>query len=235
MKTPTLKFAFDSKRDCDIAYHFYCEPQCAGVDFWQKGALTYHEKLAGIAEIKEAERKKFLCDYVQSLFLQHKNACNKRKKEIEMIYKKEEYAFFHYTTHLFKNHPWPQGKYIAYLSFFDFCPRFLGDKTFFVFLYDDDDGVLFTIFHEMLHIIFYDYCITIYPHIFAHHDTEKGVFWEIAEIFNAIVQNSPTFPCGKSIIHDIGYPELRVQYTQAQKAWHGDVDEWITNYVAKIF
>lgn len=50
MKTPKLKFTFDSF-DFEIAWDFYNNPKYAGVNFWKKGALKYHDELKAIEEI----------------------------------------------------------------------------------------------------------------------------------------------------------------------------------------
>ena len=228
MRIPKPKFKLDSKFDFEIAWDFYNNPKYAGIDFWGKGALQYHDELKIIE--KKQQKKVFLSNYVGSIYKQHKNEFEHKRKEIEILYKKEEQQFFCETEKIFKNHPWPKGKYIAYLSIFDFCPRFLDDKTFFVFMYDNDEGTLFTIFHEMLHFIFYDYCLVKHPKIFKNQDTEKGLFWGIAEIFNAVVQQTPSFSKLHGSINDIGYPELKLKFKEAKKAWTGDVDNWITTF-----
>ncbi|MBU2025996.1 hypothetical protein KJ912_04670 [Patescibacteria group bacterium] len=225
---PKLKFKFDSKLDFEIVWDFYNNPKYAGVDFWEKGALRHHDKLKAIE--KKTKKKFFLSNYAKSLYKQHKNEFEHRKKEIEILYKKKEQKFFNETEKIFKNHPWPKGKYIAYLSIFDFCPRFLDDKTFFVFMYDDDNNILMTIFHEMLHFIFYDYCLTKYSRIFKNLSTERGQFWEIAEIFNAVVQQTPVFSKLHGSINDIGYPELKLKAKKAKKAWDGNINNWITTF-----
>lgn len=224
----TLKFKLDSKLDFEIAWDFYNNPKFEGVNFWGKGALEHHDELKTIEKIPRPKKKKFLSNYTESLYKQHRNEFKQRKKEIEVLYKKREQKFFYETERIFKNHPWPKGKYIAYLSIFDFCPRFLDNKTFSVFMYDNDDDILMTIFHEMLHFIFYDYCLTKYPRIFKNLNTERGQFWLIAEMFNAVAQQTPAFSKLHRSIDDIGYLELKLKFKEAKKAWNGNIDDWIT-------
>lgn len=116
MRTPKLKFKLNSKFDFEVALDFYNNPQCAGVNFWKEGALKYHDELKTIEEI--LDKKKFLSNYVVSLYKQHINEFEHRKNEIEALYKSEEQKFFYETEKIFKNHPWPKGKYTAYLSIF---------------------------------------------------------------------------------------------------------------------
>ncbi len=228
MRTPKLKFRFDSNFDFKIAWDFYNNPKYYGFDFWEKGAVRYHDKLKAIE--KKQRKKFFLFNYVSSFYKEHKDEFEYRKKEIEALYRSKEQKFFCEIEKFFQNHPWPKGKYIAYLSIFDFCPRFLDDKTFFVFMYDNDNGVLFTIFHEMLHFIFYDYCLAKYPKIFKNRDTEKGSFWELSELFNSIIQQTPVFIKLHGQMNGIGYPELKTKFKEAKKAWNGNIDDWITMF-----
>ncbi len=226
---PRLKFKLNPELDFEIAWDFYKQPKQEGVDFWQKGALRYHDNLVAIEKFKN--KKAYLSDYVLSLYKKHPNEFDHQKKEIVALYKKKEQLFFHETGKVFKNHPWPKGKYIAYLSIFDFCPRFLNDKTFFVFMYDDDNNILITIFHEMLHFIFYDYCSENYPQIFKSKNTESGLFWEIAELFNAVLQQTSAFTKIHGWPGEIGYPSLKSKFSKAKKIWDGDINSWIIKEV----
>lgn len=228
MEMPKLKFKFNPDSDFNIVWEFYNNPKQEGVDFWLRGALRHHDDLINIKHAKN--KKDFLCDYVSSLYALHLNEFEKQKKEIMVLYKHKESLFFYETNKIFKNYPWPKGEYIAYLSIFDFCPRFLADKTFFVFMYDNDSGILFTIFHEMLHFIFYDYCLTKYPRIFKGRNTETGPFWELAELFNLVLQNTSVFSKLHGQINKIGYPKLKSEFNLAKKAWHGDIDKWIIKF-----
>lgn len=92
MKTPKLRFKFDSKLDFEIAWDFYNNQKYAGVDFWKKGALQYHDELNAIEKTKR--KKLFLSNYIISLYRQHKNEFEYRKKEIKALYKKKEQIFF---------------------------------------------------------------------------------------------------------------------------------------------
>lgn len=171
-----------------------------------------------------------MTNYIENLYKKNIKEFKHRKSEIKIFYKDKEQEFFSITEKIFKNHTWPKGKYIAYLSIFDFCPRFLDDKTFFVFMYDQENTILMTIFHEMLHFIFYDYCITKYPEVFKNQDTESGRFWEMAELFNAVIQQTPIFKKLHGPINGIGYPKLESKLKIAQKAWKGDIDDWIIKF-----
>lgn len=228
MAFPRLRFELNPKYDAEIAWLFYNHREHGGVDFWKKGALQYHEALTAISN--EKRKKQFLSNYVASLYVEHHSEFEVKKREIVRLYKKNEDVFFDEAEKIFKGYPWPRGKYIAYLSIFDFAPRFLKDKTFQVFMYDSDNGILFTIFHEMLHFMFYDYCLKKYSATFRGRDTESGPFWEVAELFNAVVQQESTFKKIHGSTGGIGYPILERRFDSARKAWRGDVDDWITKF-----
>jgi hypothetical protein len=228
MNTPNIKFKFSPTRDCEIAWAFYQTPLHGGVNFWQRGALQYHDELDLLVKMKKP--KEFLSNYVSDLYKKHQVEFEQRGKEISSLYESQADRFFVEVKKLFKNHPWPKGKYIAYLSIFDFCPRFLDDKTFFVFMYDNDNDILFTIFHEMLHFIFYDYCLKSYPWLGRKLDTERGKFWALAELFNAIIQGTPAFARLHGPRKGIGYPDLTLDFKTAKKAWGGNVDEWLEGF-----
>ncbi len=87
-----------------------------------------------------------------------------------------------------------------------------------------------TVFHEMLHFIFYDYCLKNYPTVFKKQNTESGPFWEIAELFNAVIQQTPAFSKLHEPINEIGYPKLKSKFKEAKKVWNDDTDDWITMF-----
>ena len=227
MKTPKLKFEFNPEFDFNLAWEFYNNPNHAGANFWNNGALKHHSELKDMDFVKK--KKDFLFNYINRYYEQQNNRIEKRKKEIEVLYDKKHSQFFDEIGKIFKDYPWPKGKYIAYLSIFDFCPRFLNDKTFFVFVDDNDQNMIFTISHEMLHFIFYDYCLAKHSDIFKKQDTESGPFWEIAEIFNVVVQQTHGFIALHGKINN-GYPDLKPKIKSAKDLWTGDIDSWIKSF-----
>ena len=204
MPAPKLSFELNQELDIEIALEFQRNPEHGGVDFWQDRALFHHPRL----------RHADLAEYVHEYYREHAIELERRQKEIAAMYRKNP-AEIERLQNLFKGYAWPAGKYICYISIFDFGPRFLSEKTFQVFAFGDDRHILFTIEHELLHFLFYAYCQKKFPHLFAGANTESGPFWDLAEIFNAIVQGAK------------GYPDHRDSIRKLKRHWHGDVDEWI--------
>ena len=136
--------------------------------------------------------------------------------------------FFQATSRLFKNHPWPEGGYIGYASMFDCNPRFLNNKTFQVY-YKYRAGSNYVTAHELLHFMFYDYAIKNHPGLFEGKDTESGTFWDVAEIFNAVVLHTVMFSKIHNAKEQVVYPEHQkfVQDLEGQHEEVTDVDEFI--------
>ncbi len=92
---------------------------------------------------------------------------------------------------------------------------------------------LFTIFHEMLHFIFYDFAIKIFPKNFKHLNTEEGVFWDLAEVFNVVIQDSDDFVKLHGKIKNLGYPNHTKLINLGKILWkkNPDVKHWIVSMV----
>lgn len=217
-----------------MAWEFYVRPQKAGIDFWQDRVIIVHEELKYLNKNKNPKR--YLNSYIDNLYQININEFNERLDYIEKLYQKKENKFFDTIKIIFKNYSWPKGKYICYGSIFDFGPRFLTDKSFQVFLYSEDKDILFTIFHEMTHFIFYDYCQKKFPEIFRNLNTESGVFWEIAELFNSVMVETRPFIDLHGYIQKAYYPKYKAILPEFVSKWkkNKDIDEWVQE-IAKIY
>jgi hypothetical protein len=224
---PTIRFVFDPEFDANLAWKFYSYPVCGGTNFWEKGAIPYHEKLKTLGHVRN--KKSFLKGYTLSLYQENSKPIHLRGQEIKRLYKTKKSTFFKETDRLFHKRGL-NARYTAYFSIFDFCPRILNKNCFFVFLSNNDEDTLFTIFHELLHFYFYNYCRSEYPKFFKHMDTEQGAFWEIAELFNSVVMQTPEFTKLYGIKPLLGYPELHSAFKKAKHIWNGDIDYWISEF-----
>lgn len=227
MVYPNLKFQLNKALDKKMAWEFYCQPVFGGVNFWHRGVFALHDALKQMDKVQN--KRLFLNKYIDNLYAEHLKEFENRKNEIEQLFIKKEKPFFEAVSKIFKNHPWPTGKYTAYLSIFSFGPRFLNDKTFQLFMYDSNNLILFSICHEMLHFMFYDYAIKNYPKLFGKLDKDKGFFWDLSEVFNAIIQDMPEFIKIHGKIKNQGYPCHKKIITKLNKLWFDkkDIDKWI--------
>lgn len=227
MPHPTLRFAFNPEFDADLAWLFYSNPEYGGENFWNKGAIPYHAELKNLN--RKQDGKSFLRSYILNLYQENDKSIHQRGQEIQQLYRLKKKDFFKETDRIFHKSGL-QGRYTAYFSVFDFCPRFLDKKCFFVFLSQNDSDVLFTIYHELLHFYFYRYCLSVYSAVFKDMDTEHGAFWEIAELFNGVVMQTAPFSKQYNIVPSFGYPELSRAFKQAKRSWNGHIDQWMNEF-----
>jgi hypothetical protein len=230
MNHPIIKLQFDQKLDQDMAWIFYGHKR-GGCDFWKERALRYHPKLINIEE--SSDKKAFLNDYVSDYYTSHNNEIiSLSNKTIEYLNQTQE-KYFLLIDKIFNNYPWPKKEIIGNFSIFDFCPRFLEDGEFQVCIYDNRSLQLFTIFHECLHFIFYDFALNKFPEVFTGIDTGDGKFWILAEVFNAVVQSTDDFTILYGKIDNIGYPDHQELIKQGSMIWKDNPD--VYNWIKKMW
>ncbi|MDP3057147.1 MAG: hypothetical protein Q8N37_01320 [bacterium] len=233
MKQPIIKLKFDQKLDQVKAWDFYLSSNFGGCDFWKERALKYHPKLI---EIKSAENpKKFLNKYIIDFYKSNNREIKILSENTIKYINQEQNNFFLVVSKLFNGYPWPRKKYIGDFSIFDFCPRFLDSGEFQVFIYNNRSFQLFTIFHEMLHFIFYDFVQKNFPET-RKMDTEQGKLWGMAEVFNAVIQDTEDFISLHGKIKNIGYPDHKDLILQGSRLWkkYPSVYNWV-NEMLKLF
>lgn len=181
-----LKFQLNKKLDKEICKVFLYL-KTGGLDFG-KEILKIHSNLERTCLIKnKKEREKEIDKYIDRYYKIHHSKLLKKKESFKKYWKKTEKDFFRKTEKIFKNHQWPKGRYICYLSIFPCGPRFLKDKTFQSFYKYKEEILIQQIVHEMLHFIFYDYLYKNYPRYKSKKYKQK--IWEISEAFNHLVQS----------------------------------------------
>lgn len=225
MSNPTIQLKFDQKLDQDLAWDFYSDPEFGGCNFWEERALSHHPKLL---EIKSAKNpKNFLDKYISEFYSSHFNEMKKHSQRTSMYLNQSQNNFFKIVNKIF-NH--------GFFSIFDFCPRFLDSGGFQIFLYDNRGMQLFTIFHEMLHFIFYDFAQKTFPEKFKNLNTDKGKFWDLAEIFNAAVQDTDDFIRLHGKIKSSGYPNHKNLIIKSKNLWkkNQNLSQWIIEMVKII-
>ena len=226
-----IEFILNQKLEQDLALEFYNNPNHGGSDFWQERAIKYHPKLKEIESVKNP--KKFLNKYISEYYIANKKEIDFLSNEVRKNFKDKETAYFLLVNKIFGGYPWPKNKYIGYFSIFDFCPRFLDSGEFQVFIYDNKENQLFTIFHEMLHFIFYDYAQKTFPEILGNIDTDSGVFWDLAEMFNTVIQSTEEFIELHGEINNMGYPDHNLILPKAKEIWSEEknIFNWIDQMI----
>ena len=151
--------------------------------------------------------KKSIFDYIDNFYKKNKGVLKKTANDFEKKWRLNEIKFFETTSKIFKNHPWPKGKYIGYVSIFDCNPRFLENKTFQIF-YKHKIGPVYVTAHELLHFIFYDYVMKKRKNL--NKKLSKEELWRISEIVNEILLTSPPLKDIINIRKEVeGYPEFK--------------------------
>lgn len=224
---PKIKFKLNKTLDKKMAFEFLNIKQ-GGVDF-SRGIIDVHPELKIIKEIKDDKQKKKLINrHFDFFYKKHITYLKNQTVRFNKEWIKSEIKFFNKTKKIFKNNPWPKGKYIGYLSIIDCNPRFLKDKTFQIF-YFHPQGIIYVTMHELLHFIFYEYAIKKHYKTFKKLNTETGIFWDLAEIFNAIILSLPEFIKLHKQKNIFSYPQHKKYLPKLKKLWQEtkDIDEWL--------
>ncbi len=194
MEYPHIQFRLNKSLDKKMVIEFL-DFTTGGINFG-KGILNIHPEI-----------KRSIFGYIDFFYKRNNKILKRSADNFRKKWKTKEKLFFEVISKIFRNHPWPKGKYIGYISIFDCNPRFLQDKTFQIF-YKHKTGPIYITVHELLHFIFYDYVNK------KRKDLRKKLseddFWRLSEIVNEILLNSPSF---KKIINNQkkinGYPEFK--------------------------
>lgn len=189
---PRVTFKIDQRKDLASAKTFINE---AGFDDGRnlKWALfKKHPSLRKVVTQKDGPDYQALRRYIEKIYQADKRAIASNFKIYQANWRKIENDFFCLTDELFPRTAWPKGRYIAYATIWGMFPRFLDDKTFQIPIkYRSKRYVSVIIAHEMLHFLFYAHLRKDYP---QYKDPKHSFFiWHISEIFNALVQDSPSW------------------------------------------
>jgi hypothetical protein len=224
---PKVKFTLNKALDKEMALEFLDIKQ-GGVNFSQN-ITGVHPELLGIKKLTRAAKRAAIGKHFDSFYLEHSKYLNKKVSEFASDWQRVEKKFISATGVVFHDHPWPKGKYKGYISIVACNPRFLKDKTFQVF-YFNPLGVRYVTAHEMLHFIFYDYTLKKYPRIFKRLNPNEGKYWDLAELFNDVILQTPQFIRIHGIKKATSYPSHRKYLPAMSRLWKKtkNIDAWIT-------
>ncbi|MBU4580377.1 hypothetical protein KKB43_05175 [Patescibacteria group bacterium] len=67
-------------------------------------------------------------------------------------------------------------------------------------------------------------------------DTEQGKLWDIAEVFNAVIQNTKDFISLHGKIKNIGYPKHKELISRGSRLWkkNPDAHNWINEMLKYV-
>ncbi len=190
MQNPKVKLAISSKADVKNCLHFVKRNYIENPEF-VKWFLPKELYFVLNEKFSQKERDKILKEYTERIFKSKKqeikNGVAKAKKDWQAVSKK----YFDLVNKIFKNHPWPRGRYVGYASIYNMFPRNIKEKTFFFpFSHSTPKFSNVIISHELLHFIFFDYLKKRYRYKGSKtHNKKSEHVWQISEVFNSVIEN----------------------------------------------
>lgn len=221
-----LRFYLNKKFDECMAEEFL-NIHGGGIDFGE-GIIKTHPQLKSIKSLKNIiQIKKAINNYFDNYYKIHKENIFRKLKLVRDAWRKQEKKYIAVTEDFFGGFRFPKGKYIAYASIINCNPRFLESKTFQFFYKKSLADAIYTIAHELLHFIFFDF-IKKKLKKEARYLSEDQL-WDLSEIFNVVVLKSPRY---RHIINQkfiIPYPDHRRYIPQFEKVYKNsrNVEEFI--------
>ncbi len=222
-----IKFKLNKQLDKNMTLIFLGSGEKGGVDF-SNSVTFYHPELKNVIDSNKEEKIKFISDYFDKFYKLHRQEFKDLIAKMQSSWKNIEPSFINELNKTFKDPQKPNGKYIGYLSAINCNPRFLKDKTYQIF-YGHKAGSSYVTVHEVLHFFFYDYAVKKYPEIFGKLDTNNGIFWDLAELFNAVIMSSKDFMGGKYASITEPYPAHQKYFDKMKEIWNKnpDIDNWL--------
>ncbi|SRR6056297_1062896 len=237
MSHPKITFSISAKKDFETLIAFTNDAQ---FDDGRNLNLAIFKKFPQLKKyfyknltIKNASSLRL---FINKMYENKKDEMKQDMKKSQKQWLKINSTFFTLVDKLFQKRKWPKGKYIAFSTIWGMYPRFLEDKTFQIPLkHKDIKYIPVIIAHELLHFMFYDYFYEHYPQY--QKDQHNFFVWNISEIFNSIIQNSPlwleTFKT-----KSLAYPEHKEIITDLSKNIYKkeilDVDKITKNIIQKV-
>lgn len=183
-----LRFYLNKEFDKIMAEQFLDE-KGGGIDF-SRNILRKHPDLK-VAKVNIQHRKKIISDYFNAYYRVHRSEIQQKVKRVKSMWAIQELEYITATEDYFDGFPFPSGKYIAYASIIDCNPRFLEQKTFQFFYKKPVADIIYTIAHELLHFIFFDFIKRKMKK--ETRTLSQDQLWDLSEIFNIVVLKSSRY------------------------------------------
>ena len=228
-----LRFYLNKKLDERMAEEFL-NVHGGGIDFGE-GIVKIHPQLKSAKLLRGvAQRKKTIRVYFDNYYRIHRMVMLHKIESVRKVWRKQEKEYITITEDLFGGFQFPKGKYVAYASVINCNPRFLESKTFQFFYKKPLAGAVYTIAHELLHFIFFDFVEKKFKKEIKYLSEDQ--LWDLSEIFNVVVLKSPRY---RHIVNQkfvIPYPGHRRYINQFEKAYKDfrNAEEFIRHGISII-
>jgi len=186
MPNPKVKFVIDPQEDIKNYILFNKYRYTAGDPKILKMFLPRELHYILKSRFSEKQKTKIVKAYVKNTFILHKKEIVQNTDRIKKGWQKAAKDYFRLVDRIFKNNPWPKGKYIGFASAFEMYPKNIKKKTFyFSGLNKDLNFNIAIIVHEMLHFMFFDYIDK------NTRVRDKGLenIWNVSEVFNLVIES----------------------------------------------
>lgn len=185
MPNPKVKFVVDPQED--IRNYLLFNKYRYGADDRETLKMFLPRELHYISESRfsEREKTKIVKEYVLDTFLLRQKEMIRNTDRVRKKWQKVSRYYFQLVKEIFKNRPWPKGKYIGFASVFDMYPKNVKAKTFyFSGLNKDVDFNVAIVAHEMLHFMFFDYL----EKKIRPKNKKPEYIWNVSETFNLVME-----------------------------------------------
>lgn len=218
-----IKIALNKQLDYEVYVDFH-DHHRAGADFGAKIRKDHPEI------ILENYKK-----YIDDFYIVHETEILEKQEKINKALTEKQDQFFKALKEIF-DIDFSNENYQGYLSIFDCNPRYLETNTFQIYYKRELIDMLEVAFHESMHFAFFEYLDKNFSEQIKDMDKNKGILWELSEIFNVIILNLPMF---KEIIgkeEKLFYPNLKDKLDRAKVIWDStkDIKKFITRYLNDI-
>lgn len=223
---PEVKFVFDQDHDADAAIGFIHNEKFINRSWFLKKFFPPHLHFMLGKNFSDSERRKIIRSYTSESYNRNKNNFKKSFPGLKSDWNAVKGDYFELVTRLFKNHPWPKGKYVGFSTIFWCYPRFISKKIFFVPIkHSIPHHANAVIAHEMLHFMFFDYVEKRYG--MDEHakipGREPNYLWKASEAFNSVIEGWKPY---QKIFNSQPkpYPETMIIYKKMEKQWRRKQD-----------
>jgi hypothetical protein len=230
------KLKFNTSRGLDeLMVSQFLDVKGGGIDFGA-GIIKIHPKLKEAASAKDDNlKKKIIKKYFADYYKTNKKSIQNKIDLVKCNWYKIEKDYADITENYFDGYEFPDGMYVAYASIINCNPRFLESKTFQFYYKKTIPTTIYTIAHELLHFIFYDFVDKKLKEKTKHLTEEQ--LWDLSEIFNIIVLRSKLYNkiIDKKVIWP--YPNHKKYLKQFEKEFKKskNAEEFILKGIAIIY
>ncbi len=191
-KYPEIKFMASATKDAQLGVNFLKYTRGKNAKKFLRNFFP-DEIYNAIDKTKSTQvRNKLIRAYALKSHRKSKKEIERGLRRVKKEWASVEKKYFRLVDWIFKNHPWPKGKYRGFVTVFYMYPRDITHKTFyFPYKHRLPGYANKTIAHEMLHFMFFDYVHERYG--LGEHARISGrpgnYLWQVSEAFNNAIED----------------------------------------------